>query len=174
MVYCHVGDAQTLGLGGRPLITAVGHQGTRPRCRPDFRYSPTRSSSRARSTPWPAAMSSINNTKILMWLIAGIIIAALLYVSALQRVRDFAVLKALGSSTVTLLPAWRCRRSWWPCRRRLRRHHLQLHGRDLPTAGRHSHQCFVTLPIVAIIVGLLSSLVALRQATSADPAAAFG
>ena len=50
-----------------------------------------------------SAVSSINNTKILMWVIAGIIIAALLYVSALQRVRDFAVLKALGSSTGTLL-----------------------------------------------------------------------
>ena len=37
-----------------------------------------------------------------MWLVAAIIVAALLYVSALQRVRDFAVLKALGSSSLAL------------------------------------------------------------------------
>jgi putative ABC transport system permease protein len=33
---------------------------------------------------------------------------------------------------------------------------------------------FFTLPMVAVVVGLLSSLVALRRATGADPAAAFG
>jgi ABC-type antimicrobial peptide transport system permease subunit len=33
---------------------------------------------------------------------------------------------------------------------------------------------FVTLPIVGVIVGVLSSLVALRAATKADPVAAFG
>jgi hypothetical protein len=33
---------------------------------------------------------------------------------------------------------------------------------------------YATLPIVAVIVGLLSSLVALRRATGADPASAFG
>jgi putative ABC transport system permease protein len=33
---------------------------------------------------------------------------------------------------------------------------------------------YATLPIVAVAVGLLSSLVAVRRATGADPAAAFG
>jgi putative ABC transport system permease protein len=33
---------------------------------------------------------------------------------------------------------------------------------------------FVTLPLVAVVVGILSSLVALRTATRADPVAAFG
>jgi ABC-type antimicrobial peptide transport system permease subunit len=33
---------------------------------------------------------------------------------------------------------------------------------------------FVTLPLIAIGVGIVSSLVALRAATKADPVAAFG
>jgi putative ABC transport system permease protein len=33
---------------------------------------------------------------------------------------------------------------------------------------------FFALPIVAVTVGLLSSLIAVRRATGADPAAAFG
>ena len=37
-----------------------------------------------------------------MWLVAAMIVGALLYVSALQRVRDFAVIKALGSSSLAL------------------------------------------------------------------------
>jgi putative ABC transport system permease protein len=32
---------------------------------------------------------------------------------------------------------------------------------------------YATLPLVAVIVGLLASLVALRQATNADPVKAF-
>jgi putative ABC transport system permease protein len=33
---------------------------------------------------------------------------------------------------------------------------------------------YLSLPIVAVVVGLLSSLVALRRALSVDPALAFG
>ena len=122
-----------------------------------------------------SAVSSINNSKILMWVIAGIIIAALLYVSALQRVRDFAVLKALGSSTLLLLGSLA----------------LQAVLVALLAAAFaaiisnfmggifHNRWPFPAvplsaLPIIAVVVGLLSSLVALRQATGADPAAAFG
>ena len=121
------------------------------------------------------AVASINNTKVLMYLVAAIIIAALMYVSALQRVRDFAVLKALGSSTLTLFGSLA----------------LQSVMVSLLAAAFAAVACnfmdglfqqqvsippdtFVALPVVAVVVGLLSSLVALRQVTGADPAAAFG
>ena len=47
-------------------------------------------------------MSSIDNTRSLMWFMAAAIVASMLYVAALERKRDFAVLKALGSSSRTL------------------------------------------------------------------------
>jgi putative ABC transport system permease protein len=110
-----------------------------------------------------------------MWAVAVIIVAALIYVSALQRVRDFAVLKALGSSSRVLFGSL--------C--------LQAVLVTLVAAGFGAVSCnllkalftqpiaiptsaFVTLPIVAVGVGVLSSLVALRTATGADPVAAFG
>jgi putative ABC transport system permease protein len=33
---------------------------------------------------------------------------------------------------------------------------------------------FATLPVIAVVVGVVSSLIALRRVTRADPAAAFG
>ena len=40
-----------------------------------------------------------------MWFVAAAIVASMLYVAALERKRDFAVLKALGSSSRAALPA---------------------------------------------------------------------
>ena len=48
------------------------------------------------------AVASIDNTRWLMWLVAAAIVASMLYVAALERKRDFAVLKALGSSSGAL------------------------------------------------------------------------
>ena len=122
-----------------------------------------------------SVVSSINNTKVLMWIIAGIIIAALLYVSALQRVRDFAVLKALGSSTPLLLGSLALQAIVVALLAAAFAAVISNFMSGLfqsPVAIPGS--AYVSLPIVAVVVGLLASLVALRQATGADPAAAFG
>ena len=122
-----------------------------------------------------AAISSINNTKYLMYAVAAIIIAALLYVSALQRVRDFAVLKALGSSSVALFGSLATQAvvitliaAAFAILISNFMHGLFAQPVAVPSSA------YATLPAVAIIVGLLSSLVALRRATGADPASAFG
>jgi putative ABC transport system permease protein len=90
-------------------------------------------------------------------------------------VRDFAVLKALGSSSAALFGSL--------C---LQAVIVTLLAAGLGTVlstfmtGIFSQpvtiptSAYTTLPIVAVVVGLLSSLVALRRATGADPVAAFG
>ena len=120
------------------------------------------------------AISSIDNTRSFMWFIATIILAALIYITALERTRDFAVLKALGASSrplylglafqavvVSLLAA--------------------VVGAVLSTfMGGIFDQpvdipgsAFIVLPISALAVGLISSLIALRRAIGVDPALAF-
>ncbi len=175
MVYMSLHDAQALTLGGRALVTAAVTQGV-PRTVPaGLEVLTNQQVEQNTLQALGPGVSSINNSKILMWVIAGIIIAALLYVSALQRVRDFAVLKALGSSSAALLGSLAMQAV------------LVALGAaafgmvisnfmggvfqqtvDIPASAYYS------LPVIAIVVGLLSSLVALRQATGADPAAAFG
>ena len=110
-----------------------------------------------------------------MWVIAAIIIAALLYVSALQRVRDFAVLKALGSSTMLLLGSLALQAVFVLLLAAAFAAIISnFMGGIFQEPVAIPGSAFVSLPIIAIVVGLIASLVALRQATSADPAAAFG
>jgi ABC-type lipoprotein export system ATPase subunit len=53
-------------------------------------------------TPVKNAISTIAAIRVLMWLVAALIIGAVAYLSAIDRVRDFAVLKAVGGSSRTL------------------------------------------------------------------------
>lgn len=52
--------------------------------------------------PLDGAIASVTLIKVLLWLITVIIIAAIIYITALERTRDFAVLKAVGGRTPSL------------------------------------------------------------------------
>jgi len=175
IIFMPLHDAQVLALGGRPLITAVVTRGVPSQVPAGLAVLTTPEIEHDNLVPLAGAVSSINSSKIIMWVVAAIIVAALLYVSALQRVRDFAVLKALGSSSmllfeslalqavvVTLLAA------------ALAAIMANFMGPFFAQPVVIPGSAFATLPVIAIVVGLLSSLVAVRRATSADPAAAFG
>lgn len=49
--------------------------------------------------PLQDAISSVALVQALLWLITTIVIAAIVYITALERTRDFAVLKAVGGKT---------------------------------------------------------------------------
>lgn len=52
--------------------------------------------------PLDGAIASVSLVRALLWLITLIIIAAVIYITALERTRDFAVLKAVGGRTAGL------------------------------------------------------------------------
>ena len=175
IVYMTLPDTQGLALGGRALVTAVVTRGVPTEVPAGLTAFSEHAVEQNVLQSLSGGVKSINNSKILMWVVAAIIIAALLYVSALQRTRDFAILKALGSSslllfgslvaqavTVTLLAAVFA----------IVISHFMSGIFAQPVVIPAS--AYATLPIVAVAVGLLSSLVAVRRATGADPAAAFG
>jgi putative ABC transport system permease protein len=174
VVYVPLPDARRALLGGRPVVTAVVTRGSPQHVRAGLvSLTPAQVEDATLST-LSTAVSSIQNSRSMMWVIAVIIVAALVYVSALQRVRDFAVLKALGSSSAALFGSL--------C---LQAVIVTLLGAGLGTVlsrfmtGVFSQpvsvplSAYTTLPLVAVAVGVVASLVALRQATKADPAAAF-
>jgi putative ABC transport system permease protein len=175
MVYMALRDTQLVLLGGRPLVTAAVTTGVPATVPAGLEVLTTGQAEQNIISSLGPAVSSINSFKILMWVIAGIIISALLYVSALQRVQDFAVLKALGSSTTRLLGSLALQAILVSLAAAAFAVIISnfMHGLfDQPIAIPAS--AFYALPIVAVVVGVLSSVVALRQATAADPAAAFG
>ena len=173
-VYASLEDVQAVAFQGASLITTVVTTGTPTDSTQDLAVL---SSDQVKDDTMHAmqdAVSSIESSRALMWIVAAIIVAALMYVSALERLRDFAVLKSLGSSsrllffgvavqavTITLLAAVVA----------IGAAQLIKPTFALPIVMPAS--AFVILPVIAVLVGLLSSLVALRRAIAVDPSSAF-
>ena len=175
LVYVPLASAQAVVTGGQPLITAVVTTGT-PASLPHglVALSPTQVINDTVGQ-LASAVSSIENTRYLMWAVAAAIVASLLYVAALERRRDFAVLKALGSSSgalfgslvieavvVTLLAT--------VIAELLVNFLVPLFSQPVDINA----SAYATLPVIAVVVGILASVSALRRVTGADPAAAFG
>ena len=174
VIYMTLHDAQALALGGNSLVTAVATRGVPATAPAGLTVLTNQAVEQNDLANLSGAVSSINNSKLIMWLVAAMIVAALLYVSALQRVRDFAVLKALGSSSLALfgsLAAQAVVVTLLAAAFALVISNFMGGLFKQPVAIPGS--AFATLPAIAVGVGLVASLVALRRATGADPAAAF-
>jgi len=174
VLYMTLHDVQAALLGGRDVVTAVVTSGTPAQVPAGLVAYTNHNVERDTLAELAGGIKSIEKSRTLMWIVAVIIVAALIYVTALQRVRDFAVLKALGASSLSLFGSL--------CLQAVLVTLLAAaFGAVLSTfmTGLLDQpvtiptSAYATLPLVAVVVGLTASMVALRQATSADPAAAF-
>jgi putative ABC transport system permease protein len=125
--------------------------------------------------PTAQAAETIRLIEYLLWLVAAGIIGAIVYLSALERRGDFAVLKAVGT------PSW----------------HLffglvfqavlialgaAIVGIlvEIPMSGtsqmavRLAPSNYLAVPLVAVIIGVVASIPPARRAAGVDPAIAFG
>jgi putative ABC transport system permease protein len=173
-VYVRLVDAQTVVFGGRQLISAVLTTGV-PTHLPEglTAYSNTRVELSSLNE-MSSAVSSVDGARSFMWVIAAIIVASLVYVGAIQRTRDFAIMKAMGSSTRVLFFGLAGQAVTISVLAALLAAIISNFMGGLfalnvaiPTSA------FATLPLSAIVVGLVASLAALRRAVSIDPAMAF-
>ena len=175
VIYTTIADAQAIAFGGEPFITTIVTTGTPTSTAPGYTTLTSHQVVQNTLDSLSSATSSIDNSKILMWIVAGIIISALLYVSALQRVRDFAVLKALGSNSASLFGSLATQAIIVSLIAALFGAVLsKFMGSIFSQPIAIPLNAYLTLPAIAVVVGLLSSLVALRRVTGADPASAFG
>lgn len=176
MIYASLTSAQAIVVHGQPLITAVVSGGSPTVLPAGFtKYTPEQVSATTLAQ-MQSAVSSIDNTRWLMWVLAALIVGALLYVAALERQQDFAVLKALGASSLALFGSLLLEAIIVTLvatvLAELIANALAPFLFDQPVDIQLS--AYATLPIIAIAVGALASLTALRRVVSADPAAAFG
>ena len=125
--------------------------------------------------PLESAVSSIDLIRILLWVVAAIIIGAVVYLSALERQRDFAVLLAVGGRSrqlsaslaiqavlVALLAVGLAAILQW------------LVVPVFPLKVRVPATALWQLPTVAVVVSLLAASAAMRRVRRTDPATAFG
>lgn len=175
IVFTTLASAQSLAAEGRPLVTAVlvrGVPGNVPR---GLAISTPAQVAAATGAQMHNAIQSIRSSEWLMWTIAVIIVAALLYVVALERRRDFAVLKALGCSSSKLFQGLVAESVVVTLLASLAGMLLSILITPLmEEVVAIPVYAYVSLPLIAIVIGAIASLAALRRVTNADPAAAFG
>ena len=174
-VFISVHDAEKLVLGGLPLSSAILVKGNLTQAPKGLKVMSNADVLTDLRRPLKKATKTISFLRVLLWIIAAGIIGSVLYLQALERTRDFAVFKATGvssrslligialqaivlaalSAAAALLIAW-----------------LLSPTMDLTIEIPAS--AYIALPIVAVAVGLIASLFGLRRAVMVDPALAFG
>ncbi len=172
--YVSLRDAQDAVFGGRSLIDAVLITGKPSALPAGYASYSNAQIERASLAQLAGAVSSINNSRLFMWLIAAIIVAALVYVTALERTRDFAVLKAVGASSSLLFSGLAAQAvivalAAAVIAAALSTFMTGIFAQPVDIPG----SAFVILPLSALLVGMIASLAALHRASSVDPAAAF-
>lgn len=174
LVFMHVQDAQALLYEGRPLATAILMSGPPDRVPKGFAVLDDQAISDDAMRPLDGATSSVNLIRVLLWFVAAMIIGTLTYLSALDRRRDVAVLKAVGGGTgqlgtsialqgvlVALVAA--------AAATGLQAVLVPVFPMKLVMPG----SAFIQLPVIAVLVALAAGAAGLRKAVRTDPALAF-
>src|SRR5919109_4782755 len=98
-----VRQAQRLGLDNQRLATAIVTQGRPAKVPAGLTMLENSEVAQDLARPINPAKDTISLIRFLLWGVAAGIIGAIVYLSVLERVRDFAVLKAIGASSRDLL-----------------------------------------------------------------------
>jgi putative ABC transport system permease protein len=125
--------------------------------------------------PLKGGISTIDFVSLLLWLLAAGIIGSIIYLTALERSRDFAVFKATGMPMRTItggLAAQAVFLALLAAVLAIGLAHLIVLG--IPFPSRIGASSIAQLLVIAFFVGLVASVASLRRVRTTDPALAFG
>jgi putative ABC transport system permease protein len=121
------------------------------------------------------AGSAITMVAVLLWIVAVLIVGSVVYLSALERMRDFAVFKAIGVPTRSVLAGLALQAIVVALLAAAVGVILtQVLAPLFPMTVAVPMSAYLTLPAIAVAIGLLASVAGLRRAMAVDPALAFG
>jgi putative ABC transport system permease protein len=174
-VFLTVPGAQLVGYSGQPIVSSIGIHGAPAQVPDGYRIVDRAGAVGDLMRPMNAAEGALTMLSGLLWIVAALIVGSVIYLSALERSRDFAVLKAVGVSTRSVL-AGLCLQAIivavlaavLGCLLSLVLVPVFPMRVVVPTSA------FLLLPVTAVLIGLLASAAGLRRAVSIDPALAFG
>jgi len=174
-LFMTVAGAQQAVLGGRPLVMGVAVTG-HPTALPAGTTATTNSVAAADlALTIKNATRTIDFVALLSWVIAAGVIGAITYLSAIERTRDFAVLRATGATSSVIVGGLLVQSLLLAVIASLLSVPLALvlrYGMPLPV--KLSAGSVVQILLVGIVVGVLASAAAIRRAVRVDPALAFG
>ena len=174
-VFLTTQGVQLLSYNGQPIVSSIAVKGTPARLPDGYRAVDRAGGANDLLRPVKVASGSITIVAVLLWIIAVLIVGSVVYLSALERLRDFAVFKAIGVPTRSILAGLA-----------LQAVIVALLAAVLgvlfsfvlaPTFTMLivvPSTAYFGLPLAAILIGLLASLAGFRRAVAVDPALAFG
>jgi putative ABC transport system permease protein len=169
-----IADAQKLAFLGQPIISAVAVTGTPRALPPGTRFIRNAEARNDLLRPVGNARDGINLVGRLLWFVAATIIGSVIYLSALERVHDFAIFKATGTSSRNILADLVVQAILLSLvSAGVGVLAAKLIGPLFPVQVVIPQSALVLLPVLAVTVGLLASLLGLRRAVAVDPAVAF-
>jgi len=174
-VFLPVADVQTQFLGGQPFVTGIAVRGDLARAPAGTQIMDAVAVKRDLNRPQKSGTQTVVIFNTLLWLMAAGIVATMVYLTALERARDIAVLKAMGTPNRTLFSGMAVQglalalaacavgalvsRALAP---------------TMPFAVETPGVAYLEVVVVGIVVGVIAALVGLRRAVNIDPALAFG
>lgn len=174
LVFTEIGTAQDLTFQSRDVISAVllDHP---PEQTPAGAVVRTADAVAEDALgPLTDAIASVDLVRALLWLVTAVIIGAVVFLNALERQRDFAILRAMGTPKRTLVLAVAAQAALIALLAAVVAIGLQRLILPLfPLHVRVPTSALWQIPLGAVVAALLAGAVGLRRIASTDPAAAF-
>jgi putative ABC transport system permease protein len=176
VVFVPLPDAQLVGASGARLISAVVVTGAPVGLSGGLRFVRRPALTNALLRPLGGSRRAIAGSRLVLWATAVVIVACVTYMAAIEEVRDFAVLKAVGAQARALAGGLAAQAVIVTLLAGL----LAMGLARLLRPGLGSFPVTITggsqalVPVVAVVVGILASLAGIRRALQTDPAVAFG
>jgi putative ABC transport system permease protein len=169
-------DAQMVAFAGQPVVSAVAVDGSVPSQLPSGLTAVSSAGASADLLrPLQQARSTITFLAVLLWLVAAMTMGSVIYVSVLERQRDFAAFKATGSSSASIMGGLAIQAILLSIGAAIIGIGIAAFlGPTMPLPVSLTLHSYLLLPVIAIVVGIVASLSGLRRAVSVDPAIAFG
>jgi putative ABC transport system permease protein len=124
--------------------------------------------------PLDGAIASIDLVRALLWIVAAIIVGAVVYLSALDRQRDFAVLKAVGTPNSSLLGSLALQAVLIALGAVALAAIIQIFlAPQFPLPVNVPNRAFWQLPLLAVIMALAAGAIGMRKVLRSDPSQAF-
>ncbi len=174
-LYLPIDVVRSLAFGGRELETAVIAKGNPSALPPGYAAVSNKAASSDLLSYLSSGVKAIDNLRVFLWVVAAAVIGIVMYLSTLERLRDFAVLKAIGWTSARLFAGLAVQGvAVAVAAAAMAAAIANLLAPLMPLPSVIPASAFAALPAVAVGVGLLASLAGLRRAIAVDPALAFG
>ncbi|CAM2745650.1 glutamine ABC transporter permease [Mycobacterium intermedium] len=166
---------QEVAYNGQPTITSIGIKGAPQQLPAGYQLVDRSAGVSDLLRPLRVAVNSVSIVALLLWIVAVLIVGSVVYLSALERLRDFAVYKAIGVPTHSILMGLALQALIVSLLAAVVGVVLaQLLAPLFPMTVVIPGRAYLALPAIASAIGLLASIAGLKRAVSVDPALAFG